>query len=196
MRPSLEPTDRRRWLAALLVLAFVVGAFAILATQGSGGRAARSAASRSDLSDLEARYGRAGFRIEASNAIEGGALSNRRSAESVGCLLTADTPEQQRTGLMRVEDLGPYEGMVFRYPFDTMTTFYMKNTPMPLSIAWFDATGAFVSSTDMDPCLGLPDCPLYQATGPYRTALEVPQGRLGPLGVGPGSRLVLTPSCD
>ena len=35
-------------------------------------------------------------------------------------------------------------------------------------------------------------CPLYQADGPYADAIEVVQGDLGSLGIGPGSRLSIT----
>lgn len=112
------------------------------------------------------------------------------------CLLVAAAPEQRQRGLMEVEDLGGYDGMVFVWDQDTAGGFWMRNTVLPLSIAWFDAEGAFVSATDMAPCPDdEPDCPIYEPAGPYRFALEVPQGRLDELGVGPGSRLALGGPC-
>ena len=48
--------------------------------------------------------------------------------------------------------------------------------------------GALRPSTDMAPCGTGTDCPTYAARSAYRTAVEVPQGRLGALGVGPGRR--------
>ena len=86
--------------------------------------------------------------------------------------------------------------MVFVWDQDTTGGFWMRDTIVPLSIAWFDAEGAFVSSTDMAPCPDdEPDCPIYEPAGPYRFALEVPQGDLDELGVGPGSRLALGGPC-
>jgi uncharacterized membrane protein (UPF0127 family) len=69
---------------------------------------------------------------------------------------------------------------------------------MPLSIAWFDAAGKFVSATDMAPCppgTAAGKCPLFSAKGPYRFALEVPQGQLPSLGIGPGTTLELAGPC-
>ncbi len=103
--------------------------------------------------------------------------------------LLAETSEQHSRGLMNRKDLAGYDGMLFRFSRDQTGTFYMLNTPLPLSIAWFDADGRFVSATDMEPCLDRTECPLYAAKGPYRYALEVPQGDLPKLGIGPGSRL-------
>jgi uncharacterized membrane protein (UPF0127 family) len=112
------------------------------------------------------------------------------------CLLVAATTEQRQRGLMEVTDLGGYEGMVFVFDTDTDGGFWMRNTPTPLSIAWFDADGEFVSATDMAPCPDdESDCPVYPPEGTYRFALEVFQGDLDELGVGPGSRLRLGGEC-
>jgi uncharacterized protein len=111
------------------------------------------------------------------------------------CLMVAATDEQRQRGLMEVTDLGGYQGMVFVWDHDTEGGFWMRNTPTPLSIAWFDADGAFVSSADMEPCDDSDDCPTYPAGGPYRFAVEVFQGELEGLGVGPGSRLALGGDC-
>jgi uncharacterized protein len=113
------------------------------------------------------------------------------------CLLVAATSEQRQRGLMEVTDLGGYEGMVFVWDADTSGGFWMRNTPTPLSIAWFDADGDFVSSADMEPCSATADdCPIYPAGGSYRFAVEVFQGDLDRLGVGPGSRLALGGDCE
>jgi hypothetical protein len=73
----------------------------------------------------------------------------------------------------------------------------MFQTVTPLSIAFFDSKGEFVSSTDMAPCRSSisDECPVYSAAGQYRDAIEVPQGTLGDLGIGPGSALVGRGSC-
>jgi uncharacterized protein len=101
---------------------------------------------------------------------------------------------------MGVTDLGPADGMVFVYDGPASGPFWMRRTPMPLSIAFFATDGSFVSAADMEPCLtGRPkDCPRYSAAGPYASAIEVPQGQLAALGIGAGSRLALDtgPGCD
>jgi uncharacterized membrane protein (UPF0127 family) len=114
---------------------------------------------------------------------------------SACCVMVAASAEQRQRGLMEVTELGGYEGMLFVWDTDTAGPFYMRNTPTPLSIAWFDASGAFVSAADMEPCADVADCPLYAPEGPYRFALEVPQGDLAVLGVGPGSRLSAGGGC-
>lgn len=110
------------------------------------------------------------------------------------CALLALTTEQQNRGLMNRHDLGGYDGMIFQFPQPTTTQFYMKDTLIPLSIAWFDASGHFVSSTDMAPCVTA-TCPLFSAAAPYTTAIEVAQGRLGQLGIGAGSSISVGGGC-
>ncbi|MGI9032316.1 MAG: DUF192 domain-containing protein [Acidimicrobiales bacterium] len=111
------------------------------------------------------------------------------------CALLAETEAQQELGLMNRRDLAGYDGMLFRFSADTTVAFYMKDTPLPLSIAWFDSGGGYVSSTDMEPCLDAPQCPTYAAARPYRFALEVPKGGLAGFGIGAGSHLVVGGSC-
>ncbi len=113
-----------------------------------------------------------------------------------GCAWLAALSDQHRRGLMGVTDLEGHLGMVFRFETDVSGSFYMKGTPLPLSIAWFTADGSFVSAADMEPCLDAgASCPTYAPAGPYRFALEVPKGALPGLGVGPGARLDLAGSC-
>lgn len=130
-------------------------------------------------------FGEIGFRIEGS----GGASA------AVRCALLAETDAQQGQGLMNRTDIGGYDGMIFRFSSDTDSTFWMKDTPLPLSIAFFDGRGQFVSTTDMAPCIHQATCPFYSATRPYRYALEVLQGALPRLDIGPGTRLVTTGPC-
>jgi uncharacterized membrane protein (UPF0127 family) len=114
------------------------------------------------------------------------------------CLLVAETPEQRQRGLMEVTDetLGGHDGMLFRFEDETTVGFWMRNTPMPLTVAYIDADGGLVSTADMEPCLGeaaaAGDCPSYPSAGPYRWAIEVPQGRMPALGILPGARVTDT----
>ncbi len=114
----------------------------------------------------------------------------------VGCLLLAASAEERSQGLMGVTDLGGYHGMVFVYDTDTDGAFYMRATPMPLSIAWFDAGGVEVDRADMAPCADRADCRLYRPRRPYRVAVEVPDGELDGLAIVPGARLTVGGSCS
>ena len=126
-----------------------------------------------------------GFRIQGGSA----------QATAARCALLAETAAQQARGLMERKDLAGYDGMLFKFSSDHTGEFYMKDTPLPLSIAFFDASGQFVSTADMAPCIHMPTCPTYGAARPYRWALEVPQGALPRLAIGPGTRLIAGGPC-
>jgi uncharacterized protein len=114
------------------------------------------------------------------------------------CLLLAQAAEQYTQGLMSVVDLGDYAGMLFDFPVGERTgAFWMRDTPLPLSIAYLDADGGMVSAADMEPCLDLGDqCPGYPPDGPYTDTVEVPKGELEALGLdGPEARLVPAGAC-
>ena len=113
------------------------------------------------------------------------------------CVLVADDEPKREHGLMDVDSLGGYDGMLFRFDSPTKAQFYMFQTRLPLSIAFFADGGKFVSSADMPPCTASRpgDCPLYDATASYVDALEVPMGGLAALGVGPGSSIATGPPC-
>lgn len=183
----MAPAGRRAAKVALLVL--VVAGGALFLSRGADRPAdpvLLPAAGRTPVGG----FGEIGFRIEPEPAATASA-----GPASERCALLARTDEQRARGLMQRRDLSGYDGMLFDFPGPTTGTFWMKDTPIPLSIAWFDASGAFVSATDMEPCLNQSQCRSYAATGPYRYALEVPKGGLRGLGVGPGARLVTTPGC-
>ncbi len=118
-----------------------------------------------------------------------------RLPNAARCALLAQTAEQQGRGLMNQRSLSGYDGMLFLFATDTTAQFYMKDTPLPLSIAWFDSGGRFVSSADMEPCLDRPQCPTYGASAPYRYALEVPKGGLTTLGVANGTVISVGGPC-
>ena len=109
------------------------------------------------------------------------------------CVWLADTADERARGLMGVTDLGGAAGMVFRFEAPVRGSFFMLGTPTPLSIAWFGTDGEYVESTDMEPCVEVPEdgCPLYGPDREYQLALEVVRGGLPELGVGPGARLEL-----
>src|SRR5512142_935755 len=53
----------------------------------------------------------------------------------------AHTPAEQERGLMFRKTIGPHEGMIFVYDVDQHLAFWMKNTSVPLSIAFLSADG-------------------------------------------------------
>ncbi len=111
-----------------------------------------------------------------------------------GAALLADDGASRRQGLMEQTDLRGYDAMIFRFPSPSTGRFFMRNTLIPLSIAFFDEGGRFVSSTDMEPCPDeVEDCPTHGADGPYVHAIEVTQGGLSGIGIGPGSFLSFPP---
>jgi uncharacterized membrane protein (UPF0127 family) len=109
------------------------------------------------------------------------------------CAMLAATEALRAQGLMHQTDLGGYDGMVFRFDEPTGGGFWMKNTIIPLAVAYFDADGHFVSAQGMDPCPeDAETCPSHPPAGPYLHAIEVPRGGLGRIGVGPGSQLAFS----
>ena len=99
----------------------------------------------------------------------------------------AVTPEQRREGLMYRDRLGEREGMLFVFDQEQMLTFWMRNTPLPLSIAFIDARGVIVHITDMVPFSEVP----VSSQFPARFALEVNQGAFARAGVAVGDLVEL-----
>jgi hypothetical protein len=98
--------------------------------------------------------------------------------EETGALLHVDiaaTAQEQRRGLMGVEELPVDQGMAFVYDEPVRSTFWMKNTLIPLSIAFVDGAGLVVGVRDMEPCEAEP-CPSYGIEEPYVLAIEANLG--------------------
>jgi uncharacterized membrane protein (UPF0127 family) len=74
-------------------------------------------------------------------------------------------------------------GMLFVAPGRESATFWMKNTFLPLSIAFLDDSGRIVSLSDMQP---LDEVTLHRPPVPVRLALEVSRGWFAANGIGPG----------
>jgi uncharacterized membrane protein (UPF0127 family) len=172
--PSADDERSVRWLRWLLVAVFVAGLAACVA---------RGADEPDDpaFAGLTESFGTASIEVRAPDG-----------TVRPLCLLHAESDAERARGLMEVTDLEGFDGMLFRFPTDTTSRFYMRNTPMPLSIAFVAADGTFVSSTDMAPCDDTEGCPLYDATGPYRFAIEVPRGDLPSMGLVAGGVVIDT----
>jgi uncharacterized membrane protein (UPF0127 family) len=93
----------------------------------------------------------------------------------------ADTPDRQQTGLMCRNALDPDAGMLFLFPTPTDGAFWMKNTLIPLAIAFINSNWRIVRIMEMpvapDPTADDPGrFPLYDPHMPYRYVLEVNTG--------------------
>ena len=106
-------------------------------------------------------------------------------------LEVAADPAARTRGLMGRTEVPEGTGMVFLYPRDVAEAYWMKNTLVPLSIAFVAADGRVVSVAEMTPCTADP-CPSYPPAGPYRYAVELRAGAFEAAGVGAGDKVVAT----
>jgi uncharacterized protein len=102
----------------------------------------------------------------------------------------ADSPDERARGLMGRTSLPEDAGMIFVYPEPSEGGYWMKNTLIPLSIAFYDVGGEILRILDMEPCRSDP-CPVYDPGVRYAGALEVNQGAFERWGVREGDRLEL-----
>jgi uncharacterized membrane protein (UPF0127 family) len=102
----------------------------------------------------------------------------------------ADNDARRERGLMFRRRLASNWGMAFVWRQDADGAFWMKNTLIPLSIAFYDARGRIVRIMDMAPCRADP-CTVYDPKTAYRGALEVNQGAFRRWRVHVGDRIVV-----
>lgn len=84
----------------------------------------------------------------------------------------AKTMEERNHGFMERKNIPDGTGMIFVFEKDQILSFWMKNTPHPLSIAYIDSKGKIRDLFDMTPYSLAP----IVGTSSCRYALEVPQG--------------------
>lgn len=84
----------------------------------------------------------------------------------------ADNGEERSMGLMYRDSLPAEQGMLFVYDRSEVRSFWMKNTRIPLSIAFIDSKGVIVSISDMKPM----DTSSVPSGTPAQYALEMNQG--------------------
>jgi uncharacterized membrane protein (UPF0127 family) len=104
----------------------------------------------------------------------------------------ADKMATRRQGLMGRQSLPPDHGMLFAYPSPRILGFWMRNTPLPLSIAFIeelaDGTGRIVNLRDMEP---FAESPTHVSERPVRLALEMEQGWFAKNGIKAGDTFKL-----
>lgn len=93
------------------------------------------------------------------------------------------TVEQRATGLMNRFSLKPDHGMLFVFGRPAPQGFWMKNTYIPLSIAFLDADGRILNIEDMRPQTE----ETHWSKGPALYALEMKKGWFAERGIGPGA---------
>ena len=95
----------------------------------------------------------------------------------------ANTYDTRATGLMFRKSLAPNEGMLFVFPEAEMECMWMKNTLIPLSVAFIDASGTIVSISEMQPQTETTHC----AARPAKYALEMNRGWFASKGLKAGA---------
>lgn len=101
----------------------------------------------------------------------------------------ADEPDEQAQGLMNRTALGEDRGMLFVFDSEETRSFWMRNTLIPLSIAYIDSEGRIVDIQKMEPLDDEP--PQYVSAEPAQYALEVNQGFFEERGVEVGDPVEL-----
>ena len=94
----------------------------------------------------------------------------------------ADTPALRTRGLMGRQSLPPNHGMLFVFEQPQQQCFWMRNTPLPLTIVFMDDEGRISSMADMQPLSEATHCSQI----PVRYALEMEQGWFAKRGIQPG----------
>jgi len=97
----------------------------------------------------------------------------------------ARTPQQRQIGMMHRTQMAAHEGMLFVFEQPSPQCFWMKNTLLPLSIAFIADDGRVVSLADMQPQSEESHC----SAEPVRFALEMNQGWFAKRGIKPGFKL-------
>jgi len=99
------------------------------------------------------------------------------------------TPEQRATGLMHRKEMPQHEGMLFVFEQPSQQCFWMKNTLLPLSIAFLADDGTVVNLAEMKPQTLDSHC----SAKPVRYVLEMNKGWFARKGVKPGMKIANLP---
>ncbi|MBL8515777.1 MAG: DUF192 domain-containing protein [Betaproteobacteria bacterium] len=97
----------------------------------------------------------------------------------------AATVESRTKGLMHREKLGKNDGMLFVFDELGYHAMWMKNTLIPLAVAFIDEQGKILNIAEMQPHSES----THAATGPARYALEMNAGWFKERNVGPGTKI-------
>ncbi len=98
----------------------------------------------------------------------------------------AHTFDTRSRGLMFRESLGPNQGMLFVFEGAGRQCMWMRNTLIPLSVAFLDADGTIANIADMQPKSEQTHC----AVRDVNFALEMDKGWFAARGIKPGAKIV------
>ena len=99
----------------------------------------------------------------------------------------AHTAAQRAAGLMGRAMLAPHHGMLFVFPTEELWGFWMKNTGIPLDLAWLSPAGVVLETAQLFPHDELLRVPKQVS----KYAIELPAGALASYSVHVGDQLVL-----
>lgn len=102
-------------------------------------------------------------------------------------------PAEMQRGLMGRRDLGRDDGMIFVYDATQQMNFWMRNTPTPLDIGFFDAKGVLQEIYPLHP---FDERTVMSRSADLKFALETNQGWFAANGVKPGAKLDLAGLAD
>lgn len=97
----------------------------------------------------------------------------------------ASTDAQREQGLMFRKELPKNNGMLFVFDRPARSCMWMKNTPLPLSVAFIDANGTILNIEEMEPFTLASHC----STGWIRYALEMNKNWFARNGIKTGSKI-------
>ena len=97
----------------------------------------------------------------------------------------ASTPDQRETGLMFRKEMPQQEGMLFVFEYPSQQCFWMKNTLLPLSVAFVHDDGTIANIEEMQAQTLDSHC----SVEPVRYVLEMNKGWFSKKGIKAGSRL-------
>ena len=117
-------------------------------------------------------------------------ITTRSGSKVVVKVEIARTAAERQHGLMNRRTLAAKAGMVFAYQQPVSHGFWMKNTLIPLDIAFYDGRGKILRILTMQPCRRDP-CKVYDPGVSYRAALEVNAGSFRRWAVKAGDRIAV-----
>ena len=170
----------KTWKIAVVVFALLLA--------GCGGAPANSDTQSQDTPQASGST-TAGTDETASSALRTLVINTSGGKKVEVQVAVADEVNEQAKGLMYRKALGEDRGMLFVYPEERELSYWMKNTLIPLSIAYIDSEGRIVDILDMKPLDDNP--PHYVSSEPVQYALEVNKGFFEKKGVKEGDHAEL-----
>ncbi len=105
----------------------------------------------------------------------------------------ASAPASRRCGLSRRDALAPDHGMLFLFPRTGRVSFWMRDTRIPLSLAFLDEEARIIDIQQMQPAqMQAGPLPVFSPPRPVRWALEVNAGWFTGRDIGKGAQLLLS----